>query len=350
VSSIVFMKFAIVMTFALFAIYWSSLAGGGGLPILLAIGLCLASLASMRLADRASLTSNKMRLSALYSSALSDVKDVKHLGDVDLLRTSSDYVAVAGLEVVDAWNVYEILSEKEVTNLTQLHGEALGGLSDCEVHIEVSKTGREPRIRYFVLARARTPEAARRKAVAAISELAKSLSSLQIAVRPLRCDQRKCQITALSHNRPSRIPASPACFVLQAVLAATSLILSPISSPATFYLTIAIAVPALAAGIYGIRTSGKIKAGTSSLPPKDAPVVYGSGRLRIGDNLYSFGALRYIEHYDKVITPEDINRLVGELNNLFYSRHNYLLRIAIRAYEEAAYRRKEGLKMDLAYS
>ena len=348
-SSILFIKFAIVMTFALFAIYWSSLAGGGGLPILLAMGLCLASLASMRLADRASLTSNKMRLSALYSSALSDVKDVKHLGDVDLLRTSSDYVAAAGLEVVDAWNVYEILSEKEVANLAQLHGEALGGLSDCEVHIEVSKTGREPRIRYFVLARARAPEAARRKAVAAISELAKSLSSLQIAVRPLRCDQRKCRITGLNRHKPSKIPASPACFVLQATLAAASLVLSPISSPGMFYLTVAIAVPALAAAVYGIRTSGKIRAGGMSIPPKDAPVTYGSGRLRIGSSLYSFGALRYIEHYDKVITPEDINRLVGELNNLFYSRHNYLLRIAVKPYEEAAYRRKEGLKMDLAY-
>ena len=348
-SSILFMKFAIVMTFALFAIYWSSLAGGGGIPILLAVGLGLASLASMRLADRASLTSNKMRLSALYSSALSDVSEVRHLGDMDLLRTGSGFVAIAGLEVVDAWNVYEILSEKEVTNLSQLHGEALGGLSDCEVQIEISKTGREPRIRYFVLARARTPEAARSKAAAAISELSKSLSALQIAVRPLRCGRDGCRITGLNRHRSPKIPASPACFVLQATLAAASLILSPISSPAVFYLTVAIAVPALAAAIYGIRTSGKIRAKGLSIPPKDAPVAYGSGRLRIGSRLYSFAALRYIEHYDRVMTPEDVARLVGELNTLFYSRHNYLLRISVRSYEEAVYRRKEGLKMDLAY-
>ena len=348
-SSIVFMKFAIVMTFALFAVYWSSLAGGGIAPILLAIGLCLASLASMRLADRASLTSNKMRLSALYSSALSDVREVRHLGDMDLLRTGSGFVAIAGLEVVDAWNVYEILSEREVMNLSQLHGEVLGGLSDCEVHIEVSKTGREPRIRYFVLARARTPEAARSKAAAAISELSKSLSALHIAVRPLRCDRAECRITGLSRHKPSRIPASPACFALQATLAAASLALSPISSPAMFYLTIAVAAPALAAAVYGIRASGRMRAEGTNIPSKDAPVTYGSGRLRIGDSLYSFAALRYIEHYDKVVTPEDVNRLVGELNALFYSRHNYLLRISVRAYEEAAYRRKESLRMDLAY-
>lgn len=349
-SSILFMKFAIVMTLALFAIYWSSLAGGGAIPILLAVILGLASLASMRLADRVALTSNKMRLSALYSSALSDVREVKHLGNIDLLRTGSGFVAIAGLEVVDAWNVYEILSEKDVTNLSQLHGEALGGLSDCEAHIEISKTGKEPRIRYFVLARARTPEAARSKAVAAVSELSKSLSTLQIAVRPLICDRDECQITGLSRrNESSEVPTSPACFVLQAALATASLILSPISSPAVFYLTVAIAAPVLAAAVYGIRTSSKLKAGGPSAPPKDASIAYGSGRLRIGSRLYSFAALRFIEHYDRVMTSEDIARLVSELNNLFYSRHNYMLRISLRAYEEAAYRSKEGLKMDLAY-
>lgn len=349
-SSILFLKFAIVMIIALFAVAFSSKAGGGIIPIFLALALGLGALVGMRLADRAALSSSRMSLSSLYSSSLSSVKEVKHLGDVDLLRAGSEFIAIAGLEVVDAWNVYEVLSGNDVANLSHLHGEVLAGMSGCEVHIEVSKTGEEPRIRYFVLARARSPEAARSRASAAIAELSKGLSALQIAVKPLRCGQGKCSITGLgNHNGAPRIPTSMTAFIAQGMLAAAALALSPLTSPAMSYFALSISIPALVGAIYGAWVAKDLGAVGPVAPQKDAPVELSRGRLRIGGALYSFAALRYIEHYDRVITADDVARLVGDLNSLLYSSHKYLLRIAVRAVEEAAYRRKEGLKMDMAY-
>ena len=341
-------KFAVALTLALLSIYLGGGVGEGPLPVLMALAVVAVAVAEMRMFDRLSVGSKNFKLSDLYSTALSDVKGVKHGKDIDLIKTSSRYVAIGGLEVVDVWNTFEVLRKEDVVNLSRLHGEFIA-LEDVEVQIEVAKRGRNPRIRYYVLAYARSPAPAISKAKTALSELEKGLRSIQVAVRRLRCDGNTCEITRLRRGGTS-LPASKGVFAAQMSLAFTSLFMT-MMSPGVTWLTACIAVPSLMAAAYCMFASKNISRGSGWAPLNvNAPTRFEGGRLRFGNSLNSFAVLRRIEHYDRYLSPQDIQQLVSELNELLYSEYDFLFRISLSRREEAGYRRKQSLAMDVAWS
>ena len=311
-------KFAVAMTFALVSVYLGSGVGEGPIPIVMSLAAVCVAVAEMRMFDRLSIGSRKFKLSDLYSSALSGVRRVVHGRNLDVIETPGRFVAIGGFEVVDVWNTFEVLREQDVVNLSRLHGELIA-IEGVEIQIEVAKRGRNPRIRYYVLASGKTPAAAVHKARTALQELRKGLRSVQIAIRPLRCDGRSCEITRIGRAGGS-LPCSKAVFSAQLSMALGAVLASLAAAPNAIWLVSCLAVPSLMAGLYGIFASSSLSRGSGWAPRNvDGPAEFEAGRLRVMGSLNSFAALKRIEHYDRYLSPQDIHQLVSELNELLYS-------------------------------
>lgn len=345
-------KFAVIMLFALVSVFLGSGVGEGPVPILIAMGAVFAVLWEMRCFDRIVLGSKRFKLSDLFSSALSSIKSVKHGNGLDVIETSGGrYLAVGGVEVLDVWNTFEVLRKEEVISLSRLHGE-LVTLEGVEVQVELAKRGKNPRIRYYVLAHAKTPDAAVMKARAALEELEKGLHSIQVAVRRLKCggDAASCELTRLERGG-APLPVSRTIFIAQLIMAFAALFTTMVFSPGAVELVACVAVPSIMGGVYNVyatknlgRSSGWSPTGMSV----ESSIV--NGRLMIGGSINSFAALKRIEHYDRFLGPDDIYELVSQLNDLLYSEYDFLFRISLRRIEEAGYARKQSLAMDVAWS
>lgn len=351
-SSILFIKFAILMVIALISVYAGSAIGEGPLPILLVMGAGLMTLLYVRNADRLALRSDAIGVHGVYSMALGDVRRVRHTRDIDVLQTQSGYTAIAALEVVDLWSSYEVLTQRQVAVLVTRHGELLGSVGGVEVQLEVvGREGSEPVFRFHVMARSRREAEAVARAEAVIKELHSNLSSLGIVPERVRCSgsPESCGLTRLVNVEARGAPTSKTPGTLQAALSMLSLALAYVLSPGVAPLVASLSVPALFSGIFITTMATRMARRGYVAPLRGSDMRLVEGRILVGSTHSSFGALRYIEHYDRVLNEEDIARLVEGLNDLLYNGGSYQMRLSFRRADEAMYRRKESLRMDMSH-
>ncbi|MCE4629996.1 MAG: ATP-binding protein, partial [Desulfurococcales archaeon] len=347
-----FIKFAIVMLIALISVYAGTSIGEGPIPIILVLGTSLTALLYVRNADKLTLRRGEIGVSGLYSMALGDIKEVKHHRNMDVLSSRSGYVAIAAVEVVDVWNSYEVLDQRQLATLVSLHGEALGAIGGVEIQIEIIKRERtDPVFRYYIMAKSKREDTSISRAEAAIKELASTLSSLQITLRRVVCDGTPdgCGITRLINSELSGAPTSKAPGALQAALSVVAMVISLIAAPGVLPLVASMSTPAFLSGIYTAIIASRMGRGGRVAPVHPISLMISEGRLVAGSTWNSFATLRYVEHYDRVLNQEDIAKLISELNDFLYKGGSYHIRLSVRRSEEVSFQRKEALRMDMSH-
>lgn len=355
-------QIGVAISILVFGIVFSNTVGAGIYGALLFIIVALATLFIVRNADRLSLIEGEYPVASIFSVALKGVKEVKHLGTVDLVSLlNGRFVAVSAVRVIDMMETVDGSEPARLFAAVSQFGEILSSIGGMEVHIvvvkppaggsSVPKTA-DPQFKLVILSESKSERVASMASEAARS-LAERLASIGVIAEPCVCGGnggRSCDITGLARASiiPLKVTRLPGVTMMLGSL--VPLMITVLLAPNVFNLTAPLALLTALGGWLTTRVASSLLKSSEISPVGGGGLVIDKGRVKIGRVYHSFATLRRIEHYDRIVEPDDVTRFLSTMNSSFlYQSYGYIACLAIRRVDEAVFASKESFKMDMSY-